>query len=121
MIRRLLATLAFAALAFVVTAQAEPDTPKAEKGAAEVKDKSKGQITDAATQQAQLKRAFESFRQRLAILAARMENGSDKDKEKAKALKKALKMASDLGTEGKFDSLIRELTKTGADQSIDIL
>jgi len=124
MMRRLLATLAFVAVAFVVTARAEPDSTKAakaEKGTTEIKGDPKVQIPDAATRQAALKRAFESFRQRLAILAARMENGSDKDKEKAKALRKALKMASDLGTEGKFDSLISELTKTGADQSLDVL
>ena len=53
--------------------------------------------------------------------AGRLENGSDADKEKARALRNALKLASDQGVEGKFDALVRGLTTKGADRDIDVL
>lgn len=124
--RRLLTALSLAALVCVVTARADND-PKGPKPrndtrpSNEIKGDTKVLIEDTATRQAALKRAFESFRQRLTIMAGRLENGTDKDKEKAKALKKALKLASDYGTESKFDALIRELNKKDADKSIDVL
>ncbi len=123
MIRRFLATLGCLALVFAVTVQAD-DTSSANKPKSEqsdLKGDAKVLIEDSATRHAAQKRAFESFRQRLAIMAGRLENGSDKDKEKAKSLRKALAKASELGTEAKFDALVRELTKKGADQSIDVL
>lgn len=122
--RRLLTTLGVAVLVFTITVQADEQGAKAKKDrptAPEIKGDTKVLVDDTATRHVQLKRAFESFRQRLAIMAGRLENGTDKDKEKAKSLRKALKTASDMGTEAKFDSLIRELTKSGADQSIDVL
>lgn len=78
-------------------------------------------IEDTATRQAQLKRAFEGFRIKLAVLAGRLENGSPEEKKKAEALKKSLKLISDLGTTGRFDSVITGLTKKNADQNLDVL
>lgn len=128
MFRRLLTVLALAGLVSVLTARADNEKnpnakPKPDVRATntDFKGNPKDFVEDSATRQAALKRAFESFRQRLTVMAGRLENGTDKDKEKAKALRKALKMTSDLGTEAKFDSLIRELTKKNADQSIDVL
>jgi hypothetical protein len=126
MMRRLLTALSLAALVCVVTARADNEQKDTKprndpRPANEIKGDSKVLIEDTATRQAALKRAFESFRQRLTIMAGRLENGTDKDKEKAKSLKKALKLTSDYGTEAKFDALIRELTKKDADKSIDVL
>lgn len=125
MTRRLLAALLLPALALAVTARADLSKTapggKDDRAVPEVKGDPRVLIEDTATRQAQLKRAFESFRQRLAILAGRLENGTDKDKEKARALRGALKRASELGTEAKFDALIRDLTRPGADQNIDVL
>jgi hypothetical protein len=79
-------------------------------------------IDDTATRQAQLKRAFESFRQKLAILAGRLELSSEqKDRDRARALRNVLKEAATRGVEVKFDALIRGLTKKGADKDIDTL
>src|SRR5262249_35546259 len=76
-------------------------------------------LQDTATRQAQLSRAFESFRQRLTVVAGRLENGSDQEKAQAKSLKKALKLISDLGTTARFDVLIRELRQKNSDQNLD--
>ncbi|MBY0233139.1 MAG: hypothetical protein K2W96_27970 [Gemmataceae bacterium] len=77
---------------------------------------------ESAARQAELKAAFESFRQKLALLAGRMETSPDPvEKERAKAVRAALKVAADRGTEGRFDSLIRALASKGADTSLDIL
>src|SRR5688572_18989217 len=106
MTRRLLTTLGLAALVFTITVQADEQGTKARRDRGpEVKGDTKVLIDDTATRQSQLKRAFESFRQRLAVMAGRLENGTDKDKEKAKSLRNALKSASEMGTEAKFDSL----------------
>jgi hypothetical protein len=79
-------------------------------------------VEDSAVRQAQLKRAFEQFRTKLAVIAGRMENSSDvKERERAKSLRSALKEASSRGTEMKFDSLIRALSTKGADQNLDVL
>ena len=120
---RLLAALGFSALAFLMTVQAQELVKAAKKdraGSPEIKDP-KGAIVDASLRQAQMKRLFESVRNRLSSLASRLDNGTDKDKEKAKSLRKALELAKQHATEGKFDTLIRELTRPDADQSIDIL
>ncbi len=123
MSRRLLTALACAAVAFCLSARAEIDSKSGRSNPRDegVKGDPKILVEDSAARQAALKRAFESFRQKLAVLAGRLENGSDKDKEKAKALRKALRKASELGTEAKFDSLIRALTVKGADKSLDSL
>src|SRR5262245_34674752 len=78
-------------------------------------------LQDTATRQAQLSRAFESFRQRLTVVAGRLENGRDQEKAQAKSLKKALKLISDQGTTARFDVLIRELRQKNSDQNLDVL
>jgi len=104
MMRRLLASLLIAAMAFVVTARAElgkadKETKKDSKAVPELKGDPKIIIGDASLRQAALKRQFESFRQKLAVLAGRLENGTPQDQEKAKSLKKVLKSIGDMGTE----------------------
>lgn len=78
-------------------------------------------IDDASLLQAQLKAQFDSFKGKLAILAGRLENGTPQDKEKARALRAAVKLIAERGVDGRFDSLIRGLKAKGADQNIDIL
>lgn len=85
------------------------------------KANSKEMIEDTATRQAQLKRAFEQFRTKLAVLAGRLDNGTPAEKKKAESLKKALKAISDMGTTGRFDNVITSLTKKNSDVDIDIL
>lgn len=106
------AALLFAA--FLIAGQVAPANQP-------TKANSKDLIEDTATRQAQMKRAFESFRTKLAVLAGRLDNGSPAEKKKAESLKKALKMISDLGTGGKFDSVISGLTKKNADENLDVL
>src|SRR5262249_32403473 len=82
----------------------------------------KGVIADSAVRQAQLNRAFESFRQKLAVLAGRLEVSMDeKDKDRAKAIRKALALAGERGTDGKFEALLRSLGTKGAHIDIDLL
>jgi hypothetical protein len=79
-------------------------------------------IKDSAARQEQLKRAFESFRQKLAVMAGRLEaSDSEKDRDRASALRKALKLAGARGVEYKFDTLIRGLKVKGADKDLDLL
>lgn len=78
-------------------------------------------LEDSATRQAQLKRAFETFHNRLSVYAGRLENGTPEDKKKAQTLRKALQSIREMGTTGRFDSLIGGLTKKNADQNIDVL
>src|SRR4051812_46456531 len=121
MTRRLLAALFATALAFGLTAYADEIVGKGDKSkpaskadSPEIKVAPKVLIDNAKLQQDALKRQFDSFKQKLAVLAGRLENGDEKDKEKAKALKAALKLASERGTENRFDSLIRNLTLPNA-------
>jgi hypothetical protein len=81
----------------------------------------KAMTDDTAVRQAQLKRQFEQFRLQLALVAGRMENGSAKDREKARALRAALEVASVQGVAGKFEAIIALLTGKGADQDSDVL
>jgi hypothetical protein len=78
-------------------------------------------IEDTATKQAQLKRAFEAFRTRLAVLANRLENGTAEDRKKAQSLRKAIQLIISLGTTGRFDSIIGALSKKNSNESIDVL
>jgi hypothetical protein len=79
-------------------------------------------IEDTAIRQAQTKRAFESFREKLAVLAGRYENSSSaKERDRAKALRGALRHISESGVAYKFDSLIAALNRKGADKDIDVL
>jgi len=81
----------------------------------------KGQLDSSATQQAQLSRAFETFRSRLIVLAGRMETGSAEDRQRARSIRAALKLISEQNTSGRFDALVRSLSSTGADQNLDVL
>ena len=78
-------------------------------------------LEDSAIRQAQLKRAFEAFRNKLAHLARRLETGCDADKLRAKSLRNVLKLIGDQNTEGRFDSLIRSLTSEDAGDNLDTL
>jgi len=85
MLSRLLAGLGLSVLLVVcVTARAD-DTPGKKKNTREddaLKDKDlKPIVEDSAIRHKNQQRAFESFRQKLAVLAGRLENGTDKDKE----------------------------------------
>jgi len=119
---RLLATLAFVALAFSLVAQAQPaktvrrDTPKVG-----FKGDAKTLIEDIATRQAQLKRAFEDVSKQLVNLKGRLENGTTKEQDTAKAIGKALDKAKDQANIAKFDATIRELRKPGSERDIDAI
>ncbi|MBY0227707.1 MAG: hypothetical protein K2W96_00365, partial [Gemmataceae bacterium] len=129
MLRRLLAALAILSLAFAVTAQAQSESKAGKSKVSKGKDKDDSTIAvdpkvvvgDSLARQVELKKAFELFRTRLSILANRMESGSDADKAKAKQIKKALDTASELGTEGKFEKLIRDLSRPSAEASLDAI
>jgi hypothetical protein len=75
----------------------------------------------AATRQAQLKRRFAGFREKLVLLAGRLENGSNADKERAKSLRAAIELMRKQEVEGKFDALIGGLTAKGAAKNTDVL
>ncbi|MGL4554833.1 MAG: hypothetical protein ACRC33_27010, partial [Gemmataceae bacterium] len=106
-----LAVLLSCALTLAVNAADAPKPPDAG-----------GAIADSAVRQAQLNRAFESFRQKLAVLAGRLELSMDeKDKDRAKGIRKALALAGERGTHGKFDALLRSLGTKGAHLDIDLL
>src|SRR3954447_21904098 len=111
MVRRLLLALAVVGLGLGVSARAQVETKPVKKDTGRDVPETKGNpdilIKDTATRQAILKRAFESFRSKLALLASRLENGTDKDKDKdkAKAIRKALKVASESNTEAHFDAM----------------
>ncbi|MGL4553708.1 MAG: hypothetical protein ACRC33_21305, partial [Gemmataceae bacterium] len=123
--RRLLLALALVGLALGLAAHAQDEAAPGKKAAGRELPDLKGNpdilIKDTATRQAQLKRAFESFRSKLGLLASRLENGTDKDKDKAKAIRKALKLASEGNTEARFDSMIRGLLKDKASKDVDAL
>src|SRR5262249_49329085 len=117
-LRQILAALALVA---GVSALAAQDSSK-EKDAPREGINGQIAVENTAVRQAQLKRSFEQFRSKLAVLAGRLESSpSTKDQEKAKAMRAALKEASERATEMKFDSLIRSLSSRGADQNLDVL
>jgi len=113
--RHLLAAFALVAGFTALTAQAEPSKSSNSPN-------SQTAVEESAVRQANLKRAFEQFRAKLAVLAGRMEVSPDpKEREKAKAMRAALKEASERAVENKFDGIIRDLTKKNADQNLDVL
>jgi hypothetical protein len=77
---------------------------------------------NSAAQHSRLKEAFESFRIRLAILAARLE-ASDKpvDKERANRIKKVLNEVKERGTDSTLELLIRGLAGKNADKDLDMV
>jgi hypothetical protein len=78
-------------------------------------------VDDAAVRQAQLKRLYGSFKEKLALLANRFEAGNAEEMEKAKALRAALKLASEKEVEGKFDAIVEGLRSQGAAGNTDVL
>jgi hypothetical protein len=79
-------------------------------------------IGDSAIRQAQLQRAFEAFRRKLAVLAGRLEtSASERDRDRGAALRRALKLAGDRSIDIRFETLIRSLGTKGADRNIDLL
>jgi DNA repair exonuclease SbcCD ATPase subunit len=122
--RKILPALLVAMLALALTAQADTsakDSKADSKRIPAAADDASSTISDAATRQAQLKRQFETFKQKLALLAARLENGSDKDREKAKTVRAAIKLMNDHNTEGRFETIIRALRTPDADKNAELL
>ena len=70
-----------------------------------------GVLSESATRQAALQRAFESVRTKLTLLAGRLENSTDpRDRERAVNIRKALALASERDTATKFQGFLRSLT-----------
>src|SRR5438067_86350 len=110
-IRHLLAVAAVTACVTALSAQTRTETASTTPT-----------TEDSAVRQAQLKRTFEQFRAKLAVLAGRMESSDDpRQREKAKAMRAALKEASDRAVENKFDSIVMALKSKGSDQNLDVL
>ena len=129
MTRRLLAVLGILATTFVLAVRAEDRLPvkvdprsKSDVKRSEDKTDPKIKIEDAATQQERLKRQFDEFKQKLLVLAQRMENSTKtEDREKAKVLRKAIQTASEEGVETRFSSLIERLRGSDTFKNTDQL
>jgi hypothetical protein len=79
-------------------------------------------LRDAATRQAELKRQFGTFKEKLVLLAARLEASTKaEDREKAKSLRKAIQIINAREVDGKFDTILRGLRTPGADKDTDLL
>jgi hypothetical protein len=103
--------LAGAALVLAAHAAATDQAP-AKKEAADLRD--------AAARQVELKRQFGLFKEKLILLAGRLEGSAKaEDRERAKALRKVLQAIRDKEVDGKFDSMIRALgTEGGPDADL---
>ncbi|HTU23336.1 MAG TPA: hypothetical protein VMG10_35200 [Gemmataceae bacterium] len=129
MTRRLMVVLGVLATAFVLAAQAQDRLPlkvdpKSKRDIRRSEDKTdpKIKIEDAATQQERLKRQFDEFKQKLLVLAQRMENSTrQEDRDKAKILRKAIEKASEEGVETRFSSLIERLQGKDASKNTEQL
>lgn len=130
---RLLTVLGILATTFVLAVRAEDRLPvkvdprsKSSVERSEDKTDPKIKIEDAATQQERLKRQFDEFKQKLLVLAQRLENSTKpEDREKAKVLRQAIQRASEEGVETRFSSLIERLragdTFKNTDQLSEVL
>src|SRR4051812_20467224 len=118
---RLLAMLAFAALALSLVAEAQPVKSVRRTPKVGFKGDAKSLIEDIVTRQAQLKRAFEDVSSQLVNLKGRLENGTTKEQDTAKAIGKALDKAKEQANVAKFEATIRELRKPGAEKDIDAI
>ena len=99
---------------------------KSDSRRSEDKTDPKIKIEDAATQQERLKNQFDEFKQRLFVLAQKLENSTKpEDREKSKVLRKAIEKASEEGVETRFSTLIELLrggnTANNTEQLQDIL
>jgi hypothetical protein len=108
------AAIASAVLAFGLT-QAQP-TPKPAAPAAPASDVD---VKELIARQQQLERQYKSFTTNLLSLAQKLEK-SDRieDKDKARALRKAIELADKEGVDNKFTILLRTLTKSAGDPSV---
>src|SRR5437870_5411987 len=113
MTRRLLGSLIFPSVMFLLIAQAaEPETqpPPKQKPLATERD-------DAALDQERLAGQFRQFEAALLSLAQRLERSSKaEDRDRAVTLKAAIKKASEVGIDARFETLIALLN---ASKSVD--
>ncbi|MSR31577.1 MAG: hypothetical protein EXR99_08740 [Gemmataceae bacterium] len=115
MLNRVLSLLfGFAFLGIISLAADEAKTPP--------KTDNKGLQTDVTGNQERLKQQFKDFTTDLLRLAQRLESSPKaEDREKAQALKNALKIASDQGIEVKFTTLILALKSSESFKNLDTL
>ncbi len=114
MMTRLGSLFLFLGLAFSIAVQAQDSKP--------AKSDSKAVQTDVTGSQERLKQQFKDFTTDLLRLAQRLENSPKaEDRDKAQALKNALKSASEQGIEVKFSTLILSLRTSNAFKNIDTL
>ena len=113
MITRLGSLILFLGLAFAIV-QAQDAKP--------AKEDNKAIQADVTGSQERLKQQFKDFTTDLLRLAQRLENSPKaEDRDKAQALKNALKSASEQGIEVKFTTLILALKTSNAFKNIDTL
>lgn len=113
MITRLGSLILFLGLAFAIV-QAQDAKP--------AKEDNKALQVDVTGSQERLKQQFKDFTTDLLRLAQRLENSPKaEDRDKAQALKNALKAASEQGIEVKFTTLILALKTSNAFKNIDTL
>ncbi len=113
MITRLGSLMLFLGLAFAIV-QAQDTKP--------AKEDNKAVQVDVTGSQERLKQQFKDFTTDLLRLAQRLENSPKaEDRDKAQALKNALKAASEQGIEVKFTTLILALKTSNAFKNIDTL
>ncbi len=114
MITRLGSLILFLGLAFSIAVQAQDAKP--------AKEDNKAIQADVTGSQERLKQQFKDFTTDLLRLAQRLENSPKaEDRDKAQALKNALKSASEQGIEVKFTTLILALKTSNAFKNIDTL
>ena len=114
MITRLGSLILFLGLAFSIAVQAQDAKP--------AKEDNKAIQVDVTGSQERLKQQFKDFTTDLLRLAQRLENSPKaEDRDKAQALKNALKAASEQGIEVKFTTLILALKTSNAFKNIDTL
>ena len=113
MFTRLGSLILFLGLAFAIV-QAQDAKP--------AKEDNKAVQVDVTGSQERLKQQFKDFTTDLLRLAQRLENSPKaEDRDKAQALKNALKAASEQGIEVKFTTLILALKTSNAFKNIDTL
>src|SRR5262249_46503715 len=120
MMRRLLAALMLLGLAVGLTAQADVGSGAPRKAVPTAAPGSSGEKDVAelsATRQAQLRTEFRRFKEKLVLLAGRLEaSPKAEDKDRAKSLQAVIELLRQRETESRFDSMIAELrTRKGSE------
>jgi hypothetical protein len=106
MMRRLLATVTLTAVLGVLAVRAADD----KKPGDAPKIDSKSALEQSRIEQERLKVQFEEFKNQLIRLADRLDSSDKKeDKDKAAILRRAIDKVNDLGTENKFEELVKQL------------